>query len=228
MESARGTIVHRFMEEVANHQILSGKWMKETDAADLMNELWNKGFPTKEDPEVNIIDAVDWDDNFLDKSISDSLLLVPQIYREVLPNLSPVRAESYMKIPLRHPGKRYQYLHGVIDLVNNPNAIIDWKTSKRPRRQDMTDYDMQATIYAALSGMDYVNVHFVQFVYLKRDAPRIEWDSTKRDVRHIDWLQDKYLPAVVAQIEADIYPPTPGWHCAYCPTPCGIIPTLGE
>jgi len=227
-KNARGTIIHRFMQELINNKILQGKWMSEADAVDLMNDLWTNGFPTKEDASINILEAPEWgEDNFLPKSIGDSVLFVPQIYQEILPALNPVEAEAYRSIPLVHPGKQYTQLHGEIDLINNPNGIIDWKTVERPRRSDTEDLDIQATVYAAISGFARCKVHFVQFVFLKRDEPRIQWNTTSRDSRHIDWLMETYLPAVVKQIEADIMPPSPGWHCDWCNTPCGIRPGIG-
>lgn len=223
-DSARGTIIHRYMEDLINDYMLQGRWMDINDAKDLMNDLWNNGFMTKEDDTLNILEAPEWDSQFLEKSIDDSMLLVPMIYEEILPTLSPIATESYKRIPLVKGGKQYKYLHGVIDCVNSNGSIIDWKTSKSERRQEMSEYDLQATVYAALTENVRTSVHFVQFIYLKRNAPRIVWDSTKRDQRHVDWLMNDYIPQVMAQIEADIYPPTPGWHCKWCPTPCNVDP----
>jgi len=227
-KNARGTIFHRFMQELNNDRILRGKWMSQANAGDLMNDLWTNGFPTKEDASLNILEAPQWGyDNFLAKSISDSQLFIPMIYDEVIPHLNPVEAEAYRSIKLEVPGKQYTNLHGEIDLINDPNGIIDWKTVERARRSDTEDLDIQATIYAAISGFTRCSVHFVQFIFLRRDPPRIQWNTTKRDTRHIDWLMKTYLPAVVQQIEADIMPPAPGWHCDWCNTPCGIRPEIG-
>lgn len=224
-KSARGTIVHKFLEELCNDYIANGKWMDMADAIELMKDMWTNGFITK-DTGDNILYEVDWNLEFLEKSIADSLLLVPQIYNDVLPFIDPVSTESLISIPLQYPGSEYTHLHGVVDLVNKTNSIIDWKTSTSVRSQDMLEYDLQATIYAALSGFEKCDVHFVQFIYLKRDDPRIVWQTTKRDKRHTDWLMSKYLPRVVEHIESGIMPPTPGWHCAGCPVQCGVNPNV--
>jgi len=226
-KSVRGTIIHKFMEELINDSFLQGKWMGVTDAMDLMNVLWNEGFDTDNGKE-NILEVINWNTDFLEKSIKDSILLVPQIYEEILPLIKPIEVEAYRTIPLLVPGAEYTHLHGYIDVICESNSIIDWKTSTTVRREDMNEYDLQATVYHAISGMIRSNVHFIQFIFLKRDAPRIEWQTTKRDSRHTRWLMEKYLPLVVKQIDSGFLPPTPGWHCANCGVQCGVNPNIGE
>lgn len=226
-KSARGTIIHRFMEELINDYFLRGKWMKEPDAVDLMHTIWYDGFPTKEDDTLNIVDAVNWNAEFLEKSIADSKLLVAQVYKEVLPFIKPLEVEAYKTLDLPSPGGSIKKLHGVIDVISDGASLIDWKTSTSIKRADMLGYDLQATVYAALRNLPRMDVHFVQFIYLKRDAPRIEWATTKRDQRHTDWLLNEFIPPIIRQIEAGIYPATVGWHCKFCPVPCGVDPDLG-
>lgn len=228
MKNVRGKLVHKFMEDLVNNRIQDGDWMSEVDAANHMDKLWTDGFPWDEDESVNIMDTIDWDQPFLIKSAEDSQLLVPQIYDEILPRIEPTGAEVHMELDLPKPGKIYTKLRGVVDLTTTTNDIYDWKTSTSQRQAPMSPYDLQATVYATLSGQPRVNVHFVQFIFLKTKEPRIEWETARRDTRHQDWLLNTYIPAVIKIVEQDEEPAaTPGWQCMRCPTPCDVNPDIG-
>ena len=218
--TVRGTIIHKFMEDIINIQIESGEWPDTYTAIDHMENLWNDGF---DENGKNILDTCTWQNDFIEKSMEDSVSLVPIMYDELFPFLTnPIATEKHIE----HPIDDKYMLHGYIDYIGEPNTIIDWKTKTSPMNTRWLEQDLQATVYAALSGWDKVNVHFVQFIYLKTKAPRIEWGSTTRDRRHTDWLLNEMIPPVIRSLEADITPPTPGWWCTNCPLPCDALPNV--
>ncbi len=227
--SARGTIIHKFMEILIDHKIKTDNWMLPHNAEALMDSLWTSGFPIAEDDATNILQATTWLPEFLEKSKEDSLLLIPQIYDEIIPILEPIgEPEMHLEIDLPVPGQEIKKLHGVVDCMAAPNFIIDWKTRTSGMNQRWLDTDLQATVYTALSGLPKATVQFVQFIFLKKGKPRIEVATTQRDQRHVDWLLHDMIPPIIEQIEDDIMGPTPGWWCDNCPVKCGAYPDLGS
>ena len=224
--SARGQIMHAWLEKLVNVRIMNGDWPSTTYAEELMTEYWTEFFPLPEDKQVNLLDVAGWTADFHDKSFNDAMDLIPQFYDKVAPLIHPLEAEAYRTIDLPVPGKEYKRLHGYIDVVAEPNILIDWKTSKSAKNPKWLDTDLQATVYAALSGWDKLDMHFIQFIFLKTKKPRIEIATTKRDIRHVDWLLNEMIPAVIAQLESGVHLPRVGWHCDRCPAPCGAKPDL--
>lgn len=225
-QSARGTIMHKFMEQLINDRISRNRWWSEGEAEMRMTHMWDYGFPIQEDKNINILKACVWLPEFLEKSKEDSILLVPQIYKDLLPMLEPTAAEAHLEINLPNPGSEINKLHGYIDCLAQPNFIIDWKTRTSAINERWLDTDLQATVYAALAGYPKTTIQFVQFIYLKTKPPRIEVATTHRDQRHTDWLLNELIPPIIQQIEDDIMGPTPGWWCTNCPVKCGAYPDL--
>lgn len=225
-QSARGTIVHKFMEGLISSKLSTDSWPSENDAEWLMEDLWTNGFPIQEDSHTNILKACVWLPEFLEKSTKDSILLVPQIYRDILPMLDPIGAEVHLELDLPNAGNEINKLHGYIDCLAQPNFVIDWKTRTSAINERWLDTDLQATVYAALAGYPKTTVQFVQFIFLKTKPPRIEVATTHRDQRHTDWLLNELIPPIIEQIENDIMGPTPGWWCTNCPVKCGAYPDL--
>lgn len=226
--SARGTIIHKFMETLINHRILDGDWIAEDNAKALLDSYWDDGFPINEDGITNILDSCIWVPDFIERSKEQSSRLVEILYEDVLPMLTPIGSEVHLEMPLWIPGKEIKTLHGYIDCLAEPNLIIDWKTRTSTMNTRWLDVDMQATIYAALSGYAKVRVQFVQFIFPSRGNPKIEIASTQRDSNHVDWLMTKVIPPIIHQIENDIIGPQPGWWCDNCPVKCGAYPELDK
>jgi len=221
-ESVRGTIVHKFMEDLMNIKIDSGDYPTVGDARSMMEDVWTKGFITKENDQLNILEAVDWYEDFFERSVSQSIELVDSVYNDVLHLLDPIQAESMLELDLPVPGKQIKKLRGVVDLISQPNHIIDWKTSTRVRNEATLKYDIQSTVYTALSGMDKASISFIQFIFQKTGA-RIEIGTTRRDLSDVNWLLHDYIPRVINLIESGLdLPPSPGWHCTNCPVKCGV------
>ena len=219
--TVRGTIIHKFMEDIINIYIKSGNWLDQDIAIEHMETIWNEGFDN--DNGVNVLDTCPWSNDFLEKSIEDSKILVPQMYEEIFPYLSnPIATEQHLEMNIDKNWK----LHGYLDYMGEPATIIDWKTKTSPMNERWLEQDLQATVYAALSAWEKVSVHFVQFIFLKTKGPRIVWSTTNRDRRHTDWVLNDMIPQVIRSLDEKISPPTPGWWCGNCPLPCDALPNV--
>jgi len=219
-ESARGEIVHRLMEDIMNFKMANGVWPNPEWVEKRSDVLWTTGFNTHGH---NVLDSVT-DAKFREKSMEDTKLLIPQMYTDIFPMVDPLAVEREIELELPYPGREITQLVGKVDLISAPNFIIDWKTRKSPINERWVDSDLQATVYTALTGMKKAVVMFVQFIFLKTKDPRIEIVTTSRDERHTRWLLEDHIPQVIASIENDIFPPTPGWWCGNCPVKCGLFP----
>jgi hypothetical protein len=221
-EQARGSIMHKLMETLITTKMETGEYPDETDAESILTYYWEEGF---EKDGKNVLDIA-WTDEFLVRTIDQSYTFIPRIYKRVLPDLVPLSVEQHIEIDLPKPGKTIKKLHGYIDLVADGGIITDWKTHKSPLNDKWLDVEMQATVYTALTGLPKATVNFVQFIFPGTDKtkPSLVVSSTKRDLRHVDWLLNVYIPSVIQAIETDNIVPSVGWQCYFCPTKCGVFP----
>lgn len=229
-QSARGILFHKFMENMCQFYVENGQWPTQKLSAEMAMDIWENGFIEEHESMAgqNPLHIVDWDEQFLSKSKADTLLLIPMIYDKVLPNIDPLSVEASISMPLPIPGRTYGGLHGKIDCISAPNFIIDWKTTGSGVRNTWMEENLQATVYAALSGFKKALVQFYYFVFLKTKDPRIEVVSTHRDQRHIDWLFSVKIPTVNRMIDEGIYNPSTGFRCYECPVKCGAIPDMEQ
>ena len=92
--TVRGTIVHKFKEDIINIQIESGDWPDMYTAVDHMENLWNDGF---EENGINVLDSCTWQNDFIEKSMEDSVSLVPIMYDELFPYLTnPIATDKHI------------------------------------------------------------------------------------------------------------------------------------
>jgi hypothetical protein len=216
----RGRIVHKVLETLIQERIDTGAYPLVADAQALANDYWDNGY---DDEGQNVLQRTTWDEEFYEKSKKDTGLLIPQVYDLVFNYLTPSQVEERVTLQLDTDLE----LVGVLDVLSTtPNMIIDWKTRTSPIRPAYLDADLQATVYAALSGFQKVHVQFGQLIFLKRDKPRLVLGDTARDIRHVTWLTDELIPKVMRAIETESLPPTPGWWCVNCPVKCGAYPDL--
>lgn len=224
MESARGDIVHKLMERLVEERLTSGSYPSIADAIEISQELWTEGFTDERHPE-NPLYAVEWDEAFYYKSVGDTALLIPKVYEDVFTLFEPAATEQYITMPILDGEHE---LHGALDMLSfSPNAVIDWKTRKSPVNEAWLATDLQATVYNALAGFERSTINFVEFIYPKTTKPRLHIATTRRDVRHTDWLLNQVIPGMLRTIEHDALPPTPGWWCFSCPVKCGAFPDVG-
>jgi CRISPR/Cas system-associated exonuclease Cas4 (RecB family) len=219
-KNARGTIIHEFLDQLMKTKIATKDWPLEAESVEAMRTMWNdsQGMTTWADE-----DRKEGED-FYGRSAEDSLHLVHLLYRDILSYLNPIESEQTIYMDLPQPGKTITKLMGKVDLVAEPNFVIDWKTSSSEKK--WLDYDLQATVYAALLGLEFTIVQFIQFIFLKGKKPRIVVGYTKRDQRHVDFLLNVKIPRVIETIEKQLFVPKPGWACSNCPMPCGAVPDL--
>ncbi len=220
-DNARGKLMHHWLENLVIHRIEHGDWPTQEEARDSLDLVWHEGY---EEPNgYNPLTNMDWEEKFLLKSYEDSFVFIPQLYG-LINNWVPIAAEREIEIELPFPGKEIKTLQGRIDVTIEPNIIVDWKTKTSPMNAKWLDADLQPTVYTALLGLDKAIINFVQFVYYKRDKPRIVIASTTRDARHTEWLLNTHIPSVIESIESGRFVANPGWHCSFCPVPCGAFP----
>lgn len=224
METARGKLIHKWIEDVAQLRIDHGEWPSIDDANSILEHYWHEGY---DDDGFNPLNDTEWTDEFLHRSYNDSFKLVPILYDKVFSTIVPQSVENHLEVALPQPGKTIKTLHGIIDMFHEPDGIIDWKTRGSAMNEQWIDTDLQATVYAALSGYQKTRISFVQLIFPKRAKPNVRVVTTERDVRHVDWLLEDLIPSVIRAIESEMYTPNPGWQCHFCPVPCGVLPDVG-
>lgn len=220
-EQVRGKIMHKLMEEIIKRKIDMGEYPSESDAESILAYLWEEGW---EEKGKNVLD-IEWETEFLTKTVDQSYTLIPKIYKRVLPDLLPLHTEQEIVIDLPHPGETIKQLVGTVDLVADGGIITDWKTHRSPMNDKWIDVELQATVYTALIGLPKATINFVQFIFGSAKNGQLVVSSTKRDVRHVDWLLNVHIPSVIKAIETENFVASPGWVCYFCPVKCGVFPS---
>lgn len=150
----------------------------------------------------------------LSEAIDDAAAMAEVHAEQQAPDYQPVMVEQAVKISL--PGHRD--LLGIIDLADDQGRVVDFKTSKRKKRQADADDSVQLTVYAAsyhaLANNAPALVRLDTVVSNKTRCERQVLDS-QRTARDFTALAARINMAVHAIEKGVFLPAAPGsWWCA--------------
>lgn len=134
---------------------------------------------------------------------------------EQAPDYQPVAVEQYVRLELPdHP----RDLVGVIDLMDDQDRVIDFKTAGRKKSQTDADTSTQLTVYAAahkrLTGRDATEVRLDTVVKTKTKTTRDVVSST-RGAADFNALANRVNVITYAIESGTFTPATPGtWWCS--------------
>lgn len=140
-------------------------------------------------------------------------------YVSMHPSL-PVRAVEWeFQLPLADPETGEVLgpdLRGVFDLVLEGDVIVEMKTAARAYDASTLARNLQLTAYHYAYRSLYGRTPKLRLVaMLKQKAARVETYEPERTNPEDTWFV--HLAAAVAQgIEAEVFPPSPGWMCSDC------------
>lgn len=154
----------------------------------------------------------------------DSLAVMAECHaKEQAPDYQPVLVEETVRIAL--PGPRD--LLGIIDLADDRNRVVDFKTAGRKKSQSDADDSVQLSVYAAAfqgrTGKPPAEVRLDCVVQTKTKTTRDVVVSQRTEADFVA-LANR-INATSAAIQSGIFPPTtPGaWWCG--PRFCGYFST---
>lgn len=163
----------------------------------------------------------------LSEAIDDLATMADVHATEQAPDYQPTMVEQAVRIEL--PGERD--LLGIIDLADDQHRVVDFKTSKRKKRQTDADDSVQLTVYAA--SYQAVVQHPPSLVRLDTvvsTKTRCERQvlNSQRDGKDFAALAARINMATQAIAKGVFLPAAPGsWACspAYCGywNSCGFV-----
>ena len=102
------------------------------------------------------------------------------------------------------------YLDAVVE-VGGQQVVLEHKTAARAWSQDQLDFDLQVSLYLAMTGADSVRLQ----VLTKTKVPRLlvyDLQRTERELTEAVTIVCRVLDA----IRAGPFWPSPGWACREC------------
>lgn len=201
-----------FSQKIESHVDLSVSDIKDAAAAAFEEEVRGSYVLTADEvsrgPKLVVAEAKD-----------ETVALAELHAREQAPDYQPIAVERECRIVF--PNSTHDLL-GFIDLEDDQDRVVDFKTANKRKNQDEVDASLQLTVYAAAHRLRY-----------GRDASEVRLDTVvknKKPVRqvlvsHRDQADFQVLVnrvnAVLGGLKAGIFAPaTPGaWWCG--PKWCG-------
>lgn len=216
----KGTGVHRgaqvnFTQKLETHRDLPAKDIVDAAVAGFQAEQKAGVSFTAEEMARGVA-------NVVGEAIDEVAEMASLHARQQAPDYQPVLIEKMVEIILPTVD-----LVGVVDLADDQDRVVDFKTAGKSKSQGDADSSTQLTIYSALykaeTGRDAKELRLDTIVRTKRDTKR-QVLTTHRDVKDLTSLGYR-IEVVQNAIEAGAFPPaTPGaWWCA--PKWCGYWKT---
>lgn len=155
-------------------------------------------------------------------TLTDSAALLAELFAaEVAPEYQPKHVEEKVRLVLP---KCERDLLGILDLEDENGDVVDLKTGKAKKGQNVWDTSVQLTIYAALKkardGKLPRKIKVEQLIHTGKSAPKRHVFETTRSLPDFSALAHR-MNATIAGINAGVFMPAPtgGWKCS--PTYCG-------
>jgi hypothetical protein len=204
-----GLVDHK-VKELYFKSKLENDPLSSDEVLDLYESVWN-GDLNSEDFSVNRKEI-----KFLqteEKVFMQGLALIEQFLEKEKIKPAEVEAEYTREIDFG-PIKSFV---ARIDLVAKDGTVIDFKNTYQnittAYNPTSVKYHLQPSSYAYAMNRE---IRF-KFVVMQRRERKLYTRGTERTQSDIDWMGDKYIPGIAQQIQAGIFPATPGNHCNYCP-----------
>jgi hypothetical protein len=228
-----GSCVHRALEAffLAKRE---GNPANLNTALDAFTEAWESGQAL---PSGFTLEQVQWtqrgfETHDADKTFNDGLVLVARYIEEYGEKIEPILIEQSFKIDVDG-----DEVTGTIDNVSllagrQGRILIDFKTGSRAKTSIDAHTSIQLSVYAwALRkiGVWTPEDEIVEFHCLNRYKPvwsngkpspkpyAINIIQSRRNLLNYEWIDEVFIPRMIAQKRSGAYPANPGQHCFQCP-----------
>ncbi len=207
-----GTGVHagaslNFAQKIDSHEDLAPSDIRDASVAAMQARVEEQGVHLTED------------DGSLDKAVGKAIDKTAQLAVHhaiiVAPMYQPIMTEQAVTIPLP---KRSHDILGVVDLIDDQQRVVDFKTTTRAKQQKEADESIQLTVYAAaaarLIGKVPESLVLDVSVYSEKAIAHTPLVTT-RDQQDFQILAN-HVNVVVAGIQSGVFAPAPrgSWYCS--------------
>jgi len=210
-----GRAFHAVAEHAERTVILGRGLPSPEDLDDLLLKEW--AAQVKEEASKETFLYWDWGDDTEESMREDYRALVRVAREDAFPAVKPVFVEHDIKLRLESPVGGF-LCYGVIDVVEEGGAFVDWKTVDRPPK-DAEKVDIQFAAYAVWAA-EYARLESVpaRKIFLVRDKkkrkPYVSVIKYNILPHHRRWFRE-VAAEVWKAIQADAYIPNPhGWWCS--------------
>lgn len=208
---------YNFKQKINTKQDLPVEQVKEVIASEVDYIVKNKGvLLTQEEEKIG-------KKKVLGKIKDEAVSLGELFIKDSAPYIQPVVVEDKEIIEI--PEASYN-LMGVLDVVDEKDVIIDFKTSSKSKSQEEADKSLQLTMYALTFRKKFKRATngLRLEVFVAKKEPEIQRLTTHRTVEDVEAFVNR-VNSIIKGIKAGVFPPaTPGaWWCD--PRFCGYYYT---
>jgi putative RecB family exonuclease len=205
---ALGSSIHAAIEQF-NRERLEGKASVSDAVASTFEADWYAQniepllFPEREDY-----------DSLLEKGRA-----MVAVYIAQADGVKPTAVEERFEVDLLDPetGEVLDLsLHGIVDLVEEGDVLVDVKTAARAYDTDSIERHLQLSAYALAYFLTKGTIPKLRLdVLLKTKTARLDRHTTTRSLEDLAWTA-RLIGQVVSAIEAGTFFPNPSWRCSEC------------
>lgn len=190
------------------------------------SEAWLEGRPLQSN-ELMTKDNVDWTDSknpdyTEEETFQDGLEMV-KLYYPIAATLQPKLVEHHGVVEV--DGEPIEF-H--VDLVTQDGKLIDLKTGRRTKSTLEADVSIQLSVYAwglrklGIWRPSDEEVELHSTVRLKKGGRnkfpyKTSIIKSRRNLINYEWVDEVFIPRLLAMKRSGAFPANPGIHCSYCP-----------
>ncbi len=145
--------------------------------------------------------------------------LVAAYMAAVPEDLGVVAVEAPFQVPLADPATGEVLgpdLMGIFDLFAEGDTIVELKTAARAFDHGTLARHLQLSAYAFAYRSIHGTIPKLRVVALmKQKTPKVAFHEATRDLPELRWWA-RLAAEVCRAIEAEVFPPSPGWMCDGC------------
>jgi len=151
--------------------------------------------------------------------VDRAVVLTGLYHKQVAPGVQPVMVERTVRIAL--PGRPYDF-NGRLDVVDSTGSVRDTKTSSKRKQQSEVDRSDALTYYYAAYAHEVGSLprNVVLDVLIDKARPEVQQLTSTRTARDTQVFVNR-VNAMLAGVEAQVYPPAPLGHWVCSPRFCG-------
>lgn len=205
---AFGSAIHSALEWI-HKQILQGKTMDEAKAIDIFEADWY----------AMAIDEIRYKNGETEKVLLEKGRNMIAVYLESRGDNSIRAVEMPFEVPLAdvETGETLPIpLKGVIDLVEENDTIVDFKTAARAMSDEDLANNLQLTVYS------------YAYTHLTKREPALRFDvlfkTKEAKIEHLPTIRTQndhrklffIAKEVLKSISSGVYYPNPSWRCTDC------------
>lgn len=229
-----GSCFHRAMQFYFQERLDSKTAPDESDVIKAFEEAWDKGQPLGDGTgsDVRTLTKADvvwpekkYPDTTEESSRQDGIGML-KLYLPVAAKYEPEKVEFGGTVEVN--GEPIDF-H--LDLLTKSHCLIDLKTGRRAKSQLDADISIQLGVYAwGLRKLgiwqpqdEDVAFHSIVRHQLKDKKGKINPEpykltiiESKRNLINYEWMDEIFIPRIVAMKQAKMFPANPGIHCTYC------------